>query len=576
MLKGLRFGSMTGAGLILSGALALASCNDDDEATATGGAGGSGGSGDTGGQTTGGDGGGGETLEPRFVELGEVVEAELAAKGIHGAAVAYVEDGKVAFVRGYGQRGRYLEEPVDADTLFNIGSMSKSITATAVLSAIADDPNTSLDTPLVDLVPALDYPPAATLPLMTLDMALSHTAALGNWGGSGHSTSENIQDEASDLVVTYYLPELADSGVDQWTLPGHAFQYSNPGYSVAGLSGETITGSFYADYMRERVANPLGMTRTFARSAEVEEAGNYTHGDGVNFGFDAPVEASDIDAAWFRPAGLVWSSARDMARFVEFQLNGDPAVLSDQDRLAMQAPRTDTELCYDYPSYGHGLYSTPDFWLFVYHDDPDLHSRYHDVPTVWHDGYMPGYVSLMVWLPEQKAGYVVLWNSSDELLWSTMDYIHEKLLPLPPAVEAPDISGKLEDWQAFNGTYFEPLDFGTLNLTADATGVHIEMPDSPFPYSDELVPVCRNTFVFSAGDVAAYLTLLEDPDGGPNLIRLNGYNYTFDRVVDPANVPALAPASIRKERLVRAAREQPRHALGIPRALRTGSAVANQ
>src|SRR5215468_7236718 len=95
--------------------------------------------------------------------------------------------------------------------------------------------------------------------------------------------------------------------------------------------------------MQRRIFDPLRMTRTFFLGQDVLRDGNYAIGTNI---LDATVPPrvlpDSYDNAWARPAGYAWTSLLDLARFVEFLMNGDGAVLPSSLRRAMQSPQVDT------------------------------------------------------------------------------------------------------------------------------------------------------------------------------------------------------------------------------------------
>ncbi|MCA9618639.1 MAG: beta-lactamase family protein [Myxococcales bacterium] len=516
-----------------------------------------GGGGDGGGADVGGEGGqGGQPLDPRFVELGKILEQDMETLDIPGAAVALIENGEVVFVQGYGVRERGGTEPVDGDTLFALASVSKSITATAVSSVVEDHADVSLDSAAIDWIPTLTFPPDELVPTITLRMLLNHSAGFPSYWQSSTSQAEST-DASAQLLVTNLLPFLASYGFELFSTPGLAFTYSNPGYGLAALAAESIEGAYFADIVKQRVAMPLGMTRTFARASEVEAAGNYTRGvyDDLTVTLVGP---RNIDVAWGRPAGLIWSSASDMAKFVRFHLEGDAAVLSDEARLAMQSPQMDVQSCFASKWYGYGLYANEGFWWLRYSADAALAARYHPVRTVAHTGGIDGFRTFVLWLPDERAGYVLLQNASPYRPWKAMDYIHDAILPLGEPGTPPDDTGDPENWAPFAGNYFDPVFLGNVTVTVDEEGVHVDMPDSPYVYADTLTPLCNDTFLLGLAGFTLEATLIHDLNGDPNLIRIEGANF-LERIpptaVAPKTTALLAPLEVRRAELMKALRQ---------------------
>jgi CubicO group peptidase (beta-lactamase class C family) len=256
--------------------------------------------------------------------------AALDRTGIPGAAVAVVHDGQIVTARGYGWADTGTESgtpvPVDPDdTLFRPGSVSKLVTATAVLQLV-ESGDVDLDTDVAQYVD-LDVPRAFDDPI-TLRHLLTHTAGfeerLGGLIGP-EGTTVDLHDA------------LATDPPEQVYRPGTVPAYSNYGNALAGYVVEQVSGEPFEDYVADHVLTPAGMTSsTFAQP--VPEALR----DRLALGYDT----SDRPAAGFEvvgtpPAGALSAPATDMARFMLAQLGepvtGEP-VLSDDSRALMQSP----------------------------------------------------------------------------------------------------------------------------------------------------------------------------------------------------------------------------------------------
>ena len=459
-----------------------------------------------------------------FAALADVVEDELVDTGVPGAAVAIVIDGDVVFAEGFGVRSPGGIQPVDANTTFAIGSLSKSMTAASLLAIARDRGPSNLQAPLVEALPQLGFPPEETLPLITLETTLTHTSALPD-AFPGVVPAAACGDEASGLVLTEVIPDKVDEGYDQWTRPGHAYRHSNVGYALAGLAGEAWTGSYYPDYLRQRLTEPLGMTRTFARSAEVVEAQNHAQGQTMRSDPEGPVVPATFDAAWARPAEGIWSSARDVATFMQFMIDGDPQVLADEDREAMQTPAAATGRCYWNTDYGFGLALAPRFWGWESPED----GMVFETPTVSHEGDLPGFRSFMLWLPEQRSGYVILHNADHAWMLNTEAFISEHILPLPLPVTAPDLRGDPHEWARWDGTFRDPIRFGRLEVEVNSHSVSFDFPDLRDTVVLGTYPACGNSFHVSTSAGSLFLTLAEDPDGQADLIVVEGQPH-FERL----------------------------------------------
>lgn len=234
----------------------------------------------------------------------EVVRSALSRSGTPGAAVAVVVDDRVALAEGLGVLSAETGMPVTPDALFQIGSMTKVFTAAAVLVA-AERGLVDLERPLGGSVRGL----APCLARVTLGQLLSHTAGLID-------EPDEYGPHDEDALAAY-----ARSWNEEYCLlaPGRAFSYSNSGFALAGLALQEATGKPYADAVSELVFAPLGMTRTTFRPTA---AITYPVAVGHRVVEGRPVVVRPMaDDARLWPAGEIFSSARELARFAVAFLN---------------------------------------------------------------------------------------------------------------------------------------------------------------------------------------------------------------------------------------------------------------
>jgi CubicO group peptidase (beta-lactamase class C family) len=191
--------------------------------------------------------------KPDFAGLEATISAELRRNNVPGCAVAIVLGREIVFAKGFGTANVDTGEPVSADTLFRLGSTTKMFT-TAALVSLAEERKLTLDAPIGDYVKGLT-PKFARL---TSHQLLTHTAGLAD-----ETKMEGLHDESA-------LGEGLRARDDSlcFTEPGKIWSYSNPGYWLAGLVVEEVSGRRYADAVRERVLSPLGMKRSTLRPTE--------------------------------------------------------------------------------------------------------------------------------------------------------------------------------------------------------------------------------------------------------------------------------------------------------------------
>jgi CubicO group peptidase (beta-lactamase class C family) len=206
--------------------------------------------------------------------------------GIPGLAMAVLEDGEIAFSKGFGVRSVGDERPVDENTVFEAASLSKPVVAYIALEMV-DEGLLDLDRPLVDYADIPELPDARGKRI-TARMVLSHTTGLQN---------ERIGDERLALAFD----------------PGQGFRYSGEGFLLLQRVLESITGESLDSLSRRMVLDDLGMTRSgFVWRDDWADNAAVGHGD-----FESPRSRSRPATARCCPAGrsktsnrIPWSACR--------------------------------------------------------------------------------------------------------------------------------------------------------------------------------------------------------------------------------------------------------------------------
>lgn len=332
----------------------------------------------------------GEPLE-RFAAF--VEEARVACK-IPGAAVAVVQDGKIVFERGFGVREQGKPEPVTSSSLFLIGSTTKSLT-TFMMARLVEEGVLAWNRPVVEIFPEFSLADAE----VTRQLTLQHTVCA--------CTGLPRQDMEFLFEFGQGTPEKTVASMRTMkptTGFGETFQYSNPMVSTGGYvaahaaSADEPLGPAYDHAMKARVFEPLGMSATTFDFAEALAAEHATpHGMDLRSEM-APLPIG-VEKALIpvRPAGGAWSSARDMARYIQMELShgmgpGGKRLISAENLLYRRTPQVKIT---DDLSYGLGL--------FVEND--------HGVPVIHHGGNTLGFTSDLFFLPEHGLGAVILTNA---------------------------------------------------------------------------------------------------------------------------------------------------------------------
>ncbi|HMF43645.1 MAG TPA: serine hydrolase domain-containing protein [Polyangia bacterium] len=242
------------------------------------------------------------------------IAAEVAARKIPGLAFGVVLDGDLVFAKGFGVADLDDKRPVDADTVFRIGSITKTFTSLAILK-LRDAGKLSLDEPITRRLPelrALRYPTRDSAPI-TIRQLLTHTSGLPQFGNFSHAQHDH---EPTERELFNDLPH-----VGMLWAPGTAYSYSSFGVALLGLVVKRLSGQRYRDYVSTQILAPLGMRSTYWDDRDVPKGRLAT---GYVAGAGGPTKIVPWRLGAMEPTGGLFTSLRDLARYASFQLAAYP------------------------------------------------------------------------------------------------------------------------------------------------------------------------------------------------------------------------------------------------------------
>jgi D-alanyl-D-alanine carboxypeptidase len=314
-------------------------------------------------------------FDPAFLRIDDFVANEMYRSGTPGVALALTNRNALLRVSTYGYRDVKNAIPVGAETLFQIGSISKAFTSIALLR-LRDEGQFDVHRAVVEYLPWLGI--NRYLEPVTAHHLLTHTAGLPRDG---------------DLLG---LVELLRNFRPEHE-PGDRSVYSNVGYQILGYLLEDLTGQAYGEAIRRLVFEPLGVVASdpvITYDTRTRAAIGYVRPQ------DRP-EAALMEAPWFEYRlgdGSIAATAEDVATFLRMLLNRGHAptgrVISDESfsmlaQMTVPAHGPDDGL---YSGYGIAVQSTEGLTL------------------LWHRGGMPGYTSMLIGDITNGLGVVVLTN----------------------------------------------------------------------------------------------------------------------------------------------------------------------
>ena len=390
------------------------------------------------------------------------VEGFLSQRGVPSASVAVVRGGQIVFAKAYGRRAVSPDRPATTGAGYNIASVSKQMTATALLMLV-DEGKLSLDDTVDRWMPEL-----TEAKRITVRQVLSHTA-----GYQGFFHSEFLSIEGRQAISPQAI-------ADRWATqpldfpPGSSWSYSNTDYTIAGLIVERVSGQPLAAFLKTRIFAPLGMTSaTEVTGQPAKDAQGYTR-----YALGPLRPALVVGAGWGFGDGGLSMSATDLAKW-------DIGVLHH----SLLSAKTYAEQQTAVPLPGG---KTAPYGLGVFVDEVAGHRR------VKHPGSEEGFLTENRIYPDDGAAVVVTVNgdfggAQDDIA----DQIEHLILGLPappkrnPRRDRPTIDAAVRPQDlALAHKMFDQLAGGKLDrslLTADAN-VYFT-PTAVADYRDSLGPL---------------------------------------------------------------------------------------
>lgn len=323
--------------------------------------------------------------DPLRAELERLAWEQSETQHVPGVGLALVRGGRLAWSLGAGWADLEHEVEVTEETVFNIGSISKTVAAWGLMHLV-EEGKLALDAPVATRRWTL--PPSAFDPAeVTLRRLLSHTAGLSLHGYPGFWPPHALP----TLEASLGGDTNGAGAVQLEALPGSQWKYSGGGYTLAQLLLEETTQRNFAEYLRAEVLEPLGMHHSaYGWPAEILAASATPYDeDGKPLPRGGPLFPE------LAAAGLQTTPA-DLARFAcaslpRFRAEGDPSVLKAETIELMESPAPAA------PRYGLG-YEV---------------ERRNDVRIVGHGGANMGWMARLTLAPESGDGIVILTNGSN-------------------------------------------------------------------------------------------------------------------------------------------------------------------
>jgi len=382
-------------------------------------------------------------MDDLFHQIDRFILDKLSEGKLPGLSLAIVKDGKVIYARGYGFSDVSNARQASSDTLYCIGSITKSFTALAIMQLV-EAGKLSLEDPVDNY---LEYVPDAFKKNVTIYHLLTHSSGVPALGYAEAFIRGLVGLDDKWLPVTQPVDVMAFiDGAEDWreAEPGEKFFYLNEGYVALGMIISRVSGVSYEAYVKENILTPLGMDRTYMVPEDIERDGGLAKPYVLDE--NGELQESGFPYGIYADGGIV-SNVLDMSKYLMMYLNkgffNGKKIVSEKSIEAMETPYI--KLPYEVlggEAYGYGLKITPDFYGFKLVD--------HSGSILVHTGYM-GYIR------DKNVGVVLLANGSGYPLSFIGQYILAMLMGENPE-ELPfiwkdNVLKKLEGtYQLYKGT----------------------------------------------------------------------------------------------------------------------------
>lgn len=379
----------------------------------------------------------------------EFAESLVSAHKTPGAIVALNND---IYKKGFGYQDKENELPVTADTIFGIGSITKSMTSIATLQ-LQEEGKLSVHDSIKTYLPEITFKGSDEI---TLHHLMTHTSGIPPLNTLFYANKQSMEKDGSfdlqiklgiplerehDSIDTYdeliaYLNSLSFDLLDE---PGKSFSYSNDGYALLGIIIERASGQPYDRYIEKNIFTPLGMKSSFFNPDQLDEQA------ARQYDMDPTAETPVIkyspewwDAPVMWAAGYVKSTANDMLRYSDVFLNKGNGILTEESLTAMTTQYIEIE-----PGryYGYGVMITPDYF---------------GTKLIEHGGGIKGVTAHFAVLPEKNIAAICLTNiagaPAESLLRGALQS-EMNIAPDKKAVQYDEYTLSEADRQAITGVY---------------------------------------------------------------------------------------------------------------------------
>lgn len=344
-----------------------------------------------------------------------LIQSLIADKKSAGFMLGIQVKRAVPVLKEYGVADVQTNQAVGPDNIFRIASVTKPITAVAIMSLI-EKGKLNLNDKLSKFFK--DYPNGDKI---TVYQLLSHTSGIPNWW-EGEMPSDTPKDFPMCKQPHLYLQKMKNTSFFE---PGTKHYYSNSGYVLLGEIIEIASGMSYEDYLKKQVFKKAGMRSTMIENDQNTSA-NWVKGYVQKNAADKAFSNPDVYAMPFA-AGALRSNAKDMLLFLNALYDGKLVKKSSLENMAKYAVTNSGVPVYDAMYFPKGF--TP--------PNPPAHLKkygyglgfnlmeIYDTPVVWHSGGIAGFNAILMYVPKTQTKIILLSNTENGIIpiWEELQKI---------------------------------------------------------------------------------------------------------------------------------------------------------
>jgi CubicO group peptidase (beta-lactamase class C family) len=353
-----------------------------------------------------------ERAEALLEGFDSVVEEALRSYSVPGMAIGVIVDGELVYAKGFGVCDLQRGEPVDAETIFPIGSCSKAFTA-FLMGELVDQGKVEWDQKVIDVLPDFRLFDAYATQSLTIRDLLSHKSGMPRHDFMWYNSKMSREEVMSRLRFLEPSHDIRER-----------FIYNNLMYLTAGTAIERLEDKTWEEVVSEKILKPLGMTRTSCTVEELEQESNiaYPH-------FEKNGELKKVPFRDFHPVApgvSINSTVVDLSRWVKMHLD-----CGSFEHHSLISPSTLQEIC----SPQVIVTGAPEGKGILFHayglgwNVAAFRGHY----FLSHDGGLDGFTSAISFFPKERIGIVVLSNKNLTSLPRFISFqVLDRLLELPP------------------------------------------------------------------------------------------------------------------------------------------------